>query len=552
MTIIDETTNGVAKTGVSRRHFIQGAAATAAGAALPVAGIVGSGAASAAQAKTLRIATGKQLYPAAPWRTMDGSLFIIGATGEWLCWQTPDFKLEPRIATSWKSSNGGKTWTFKIRQGVKFSDGTPLTVDDVVYTFQSVWNATSLFTKKKHASKGNFTGIMSGPNQVVKVDAETVRFDLDIAKGNFPYDVSSMSYGLCIIKNGVDGSDAWTKDMITAGPWKMTSYTEYEKTTFTKNPYYWDKDYNCGFENLELIQFTSAATAIPQLKTGKLDVIGAMEAADAAKIDKSKFDITSLNVGAGLGHVHLRADFGPFKDKRVRQAAALTIDREGYVKGVMKGVGGLVGNDNVMTPYPDGAKSVAQRKMDIAKAKELMKAAGVPNGFSCDLSTWKRDDFDKYAQLIKTSFKKIGINVTLKIDGSAGGNDVYYAGPYDSVKGKVLAYDNNSWMASTIGITDWAGRGVPDQYLMREYHSAGDWNDAHIWDDSLDAAISAYLGAMTPAKKKETAKKIAEISLDLTPYILAYTSNAIGVRRKGLTGISANGMGQYNLKGAKG
>jgi peptide/nickel transport system substrate-binding protein len=205
-----------------------------------------------------------------------------------------------------------------------------------------------------------------------------------------------------------------------------------------------------------------------------------------------------------------------------------------------------------MSPYPDGAKSVAQRKMDVAKAKELMKAAGVPKGFNVDLSTWKRDDFDKYAQLIKTSFKKIGINVTLKIDGSAGGNDVYYAGPYDSIKGKVLAYDNNSWMASHLGITDWAGRGVPDQYLMREFHSAGDWNDAHIWNDELDAAISAYLGAMTPAKKKETAKKLAEIQMDLTPYILAYTANAIGVRRKGLTGVSANGMGQYNLKGAKG
>jgi peptide/nickel transport system substrate-binding protein len=205
-----------------------------------------------------------------------------------------------------------------------------------------------------------------------------------------------------------------------------------------------------------------------------------------------------------------------------------------------------------MSPYADGAKSVAQRKMDLAKAKQLMKEAGVPKGFSCDLSSWKRDDIDKYAQLIKTSFKKIGINVTLKIDGSDGGGSVYYAGPYDSVKGKILAYDNNSWMASTIGITDWAGRAVPDQYLMREWHSSGDWNDAHIWNDELDAAIMAYLGALSPAKKKETAKKVAEISMDLTPYILAYTANAVGAQRKGLSGVIANGMGQFKLNNAKG
>jgi len=95
MTIIDETTNDVAKTGVSRRHFIQGAAAAAAGTALPVAGIVGSSAASAAAGKTFRVATGKQVHPAAPWETSDGSLFIISQVGEWLCFQKADGSLEP-------------------------------------------------------------------------------------------------------------------------------------------------------------------------------------------------------------------------------------------------------------------------------------------------------------------------------------------------------------------------------------------------------------------------------------------------------------------------
>jgi len=545
MSEVNEMVQEVATAGISRRHFVQGAAAVAAGAALPMTQILGGSSVSAAKTKTLRIATGKQVYAAAPWRTMDGSLFIIGVVGEWLCWQTPDFKLEPRIAESWTSSADGKQWAFKIREGVKFNDGTPLTVDDVVYTFQSI------FTAKTHKSKGNFAGILSKKEQIVKVDANTIQFNLDISKANFAYDVSSMSYGMCIIKNGADGWLPWTKTMISAGAYRMTSYVEGEKTTFEKNPYYWDKTFTSDFDNLELIQFVSAATAIPQLKTGALDIVG-IDAADAKKLDKTKFDITTLPVGAGLGHVHLRCDFGPFMDKRVRQAAALTIDREGYLSGVLKGIGGILGNDNVMEPYPAADKSVPQRKLDLVKAKALMKEAGVPNGFSCDLSGWKRDDFDKYAQLIKKSFGKIGIKVTLKIDGSDGGGAVYYNGPYDSKKGTILKYDNNSWMASTIGITDWAGRGVPDQYLMREWHSSGDWNDAHVWDDNLDAAITEYLGAMTPKAKKTASKKIQEISLELTPYILAYTNNAVSARRKGLSGIAANGMGQFNLKGAKG
>ena len=545
MTIIDETTNGVAKTGVSRRHFIQGAAATAAGAALPVAGIVGSGAASAAAGTTFRVATGKQVHPAAPWETSDGSLFIISQVGEWLCFQKADGSLEPRIATSWKSSNGAKTWTFKIRKGVKFNDGTPVTVEDIIYTYQSV------FTANPSRSKGNFTGLLDA-NGIVKVDNETIVFNLLTASGNFPYTVSSVSYGMCIIKKGADGGAAWTKTMLSAGPWKMESYTEFEKTVLVKNPFYWDTNFKPGFDKMELIQYTSAATALPALKTGKLDAVAALEAADALSLDKSKFNILTTKAGAGFAHVHLRCNFGPFMDKRVRQAAALTIDRVGYVKGVMKGIGGVVGNDSVMDPYPAADKSVPQRKQDIAAAKALMKAAGVPNGFSVELSTWARDDINKYANLIKTSFAKIGIKVTLKIDGSDGGGAVYYTyNPYPSAKGKVFEYDNNSWLASNLGIVDWAGRGVPDQYLTREWKSTADWSAAQLWDDVLDAAIDEYIAAPNPAKQKVASKKIQERSLEMTPYILAYTSNLIYCARKGVSGFQVNGMGQIIAKDVK-
>jgi len=538
MSIIDETSNDVAKTGVSRRHFIQGAAAGAAGAALPLTGLVGSGAASAATAKTLRVATGKQVHPAAPWETSDGSLFIISQVGEWLAFQKQDGSLEPRLATSWKSSNGAKTWTFKIRKGVKFNDGTPVTVDDIVYTYKSV------FTANPSRSKGNFSGLLDA-NGIIAVDSETIVFNLLTASGNFPYTVSSVSYGMCVIKKGANGGAAWTKDMISAGPWKMESYTEFEKTVFVPNPYYWDKSFKPNFDKLELVQYTSAATALPALKTGKLDAIAAMDAADALSLDKSKFNVLTTKAGAGFAHVHMRCNFGPFKDKRVRQAAALTIDRVGYVKGVLKTIGGVVGNDSVMDPYPAADKTVPQRKQDLAKAKQLMKEAGVPNGFSVELSTWSRDDINKYANLIKNSFAKIGIKVTLKIDGSDGGGAVYYTyNPYPSAKGKVFEYDNNSWLASNLGIVDWAGRGVPDQYLQREWKSTADWSAAQLWDDVLDAAIDEYIAAPSPAKQKIASKKIQERSLEMTPYILAYTSNLIYCTRKGVNNFAVNAMGQ--------
>ena len=545
----------VASSAISRRRFVQGAAAVTAGAA--VVGLAACGGSSSedatadttpAEVKPLRIATGKQEHVAAPWETSGGSLFILSMVGEWLTWQLPDGSLEPRIAESWTASEDAKSWTFKIRQGVMFNDGTPLTVDDIVYTFTAIFDEA--IHKGVSRSKGNYDNILDAAG-VVKVDESTIQFNLLQPNGNFPYFVSSACYGMCIIKKDAFGGAGWEETMISAGPWKMVSHVNTESTVYEKNPYYWDTNFAPAFNTVELVQFVSASTALPQLQTGELDYIGAMEAADALALDEEEFTIATLPAGAGFAHVHMRTNFGPFQDKRIRQAAALTIDRPGYVEGVMMGIGGRVGNDSVMDPYNTADTSVPQREKDIEKAKALMAEAGVPNGFAVDLSSWARDDINKYANLIKTSFAEIGIEVTLVIDGSDGGSAVYYTyDPYPSAPGKVNQFDNHSWLASNLGITDWAGRGVPDQYLMREWRSTGDWSGAMLDSRVMDAAIDEYLQALTPEAKKVASKKIQEASLDETPYILAYTSNLITAGRKSLTGMVVNGMGQFDARAA--
>ena len=555
MSEINEDIKEVASSAISRRRFVQGAAAVTAGAA--VVGLAACGGSSSedatadttpAEVKPLRIATGKQEHVAAPWESSGGSLFILSMVGEWLTWQLPDGSLEPRIAESWTASEDAKSWTFKIRQGVMFNDGTPLTVDDIVYTYTAIFDEA--IHKGVSRSKGNYDNILDAAG-VVKVDESTIQFNLLQANGNFPYFVSSACYGMCIIKKDAFGGAGWEETMISAGPWKMVSHVNTESTVYEKNPYYWDTNFAPAFNTVELVQFVSAATALPQLQTGELDFIGAMEAADALALDEAEFTINTLPAGAGFAHVHMRTNFGPFQDKRIRQAAALTIDRPGYVDGIMMGIGGRVGNDSVMDPYNTADTSVPQRVKDIEKAKALMAEAGVPNGFAVDLSSWARDDINKYANLIKTSFAEIGIEVTLVIDGSDGGSAVYYTyDPYPSMPGKVNQFDNHSWLASNLGIVDWAGRGVPDQYLMREWRSTGDWSGAMLDSRVMDAAIDEYLQAITPEAKEVASKKIQEASLDETPYILAYTSNLITAGRKNLTGMLVNGMGQFDARTA--
>ena len=547
MSITDQISEEVSTNGLSRRRFIQGAAA--AGVSIPLSQMMNDSGVSAATSTTLRVATGKQEHVAAPWETSGGSLFILAMVGEWLCWQRPDGSLEARVAESWTSSADAKQWVFKIRAGVKFNDGTPLTADDVVYTYTSIFDKT--ITKGISRSKGNYDNILE-PTGVVKVDASTVQFNLLQPVANFPYFVSSASYGMCIIKKGAFGGAGWEKTMVAAGPWKMVSHVNTESTVYEKNPYYWDTKFKPGFAKVEFTQFLSAAAALPLLKTGKLDYIAAIEASDALALDKSKYNISTTKMGAGGLHSHMRTNFGPFQDKRVREAAALSIDRVGYIAGVLKGLGGVIANDSVMDAYPSADKSVPQRKQDLARAKALMKEAGVPNGFSVDLSTWARDDINKYAKLIKSSLAKIGIKVNLVIDGSDGGSAVYYTyDPYPSKPGKVNQFDNHSWLASNLGITEWSGRGVPDTYLMREYRSTGDWSGAMLDSRVMDAAVDSYLQALSPAAKKKASKAIQEACLAETPYLIVNTAINVTASRKTVTGLAINGMLQIDCSKIK-
>jgi len=541
MTIIDETTNDIAKTGVSRRHFIQGAAAVAAGTALPVAGALGAGVASAAASKALRIAYQEQEAPAAPWETRGGSLGILGCVGEWMIWVNGKGELIPAIATKWKASNGGQTWTFTIRTDVKFHDGSALTAEDIKYTYESHMNP---------ANKSRSAAILGNVSAITIVDKTTMKFDLKAPDANFAYQLGSTSYGLCIIKNGESGGVAWTTKMNGAGPWIMTKHTPNDRTIFKANKNYYDKARIPKWETLEMIQYVSAATAVPALLTGKLDSIALILNQDASKLPKAKFETTKVATCGGL-HMHMRNDFGPFMDKRVRKAAALTLDRAGYIKGVLGGAG-EVANDSVMDSFKSTVDtSVVQRKQDIAAAKKLMAEAGVPNGFKVDLHTWKRDDNDKWAQYVKTAFAQIGIEVTLYVDGSDGGAAVFYTYvPATSKKG-VIPANNGSWLACNLGVAEWGGRPTPDQYLAREWHSDGDWNAAHVNSPVLDAAIKEWQTAFTLPKKKAASSKIQKAALEETPYIIAYNEVRVTVTSKKIKGLEFNGMGQLDLRNAR-
>lgn len=522
----------------SRRDFIR--AATIAGIGIPLVGLAACGnddngtsdttvadttvtTDAPAMAALLRLGMNKPLQEVGPYTTADqGGLGILGNAGEYLCFSNNSFELEPRVAESWEANSDSTVWTFKIRQGITFHNGQVLDAEDVVQTFLK-----HLDEANKSQAAGALAGILQASG-IKKVDDYTVEFTLDAPTGGFPFVVSSDTYNLIILPR--DWTSNWTSDFIGCGPWIMEKYSVEEGVTFLRNPNYWDTTRQPKFERMQCSFFISGATSVTQLLAGELDAITLVDPVAVTNLPSDQF---TLQVAKTIIHVqvHMGCETGVFKDKLVRQAAALTLDRVAIIDGLLQGYGDL-GNDSPMAPaYATTDKTVAQRVKDIAKAKELMAEAGVPDGFDVTLESFKRDDIDLLGQVIQSSFKEIGINVTLNITEGYG-------------------YYDQAWLNSELGITDYGHRGIPDVFLNRAYKSTGDWNAAHYKSSAFDAAADKFMTSSDFAVQQAASKEIQEILLEDTPIITPYFANTITPVSNKLSGFRTTGMGHFDAAGA--
>ncbi len=159
-----------------------------------------------------------------------GGIGVLGLTGEFLAVNETG-ELQPWLAESWEPNADASEWTFKIRQGVTFNDGTPMTAKDVAATFDRLADPAN-----KSNALSVFTGVLSAGDTTAPDDA-TVVFKLDAPNGSFPYLVSSDNYNAIILPEAYTGN--WTQTFIGTGPWKMDSYHEGASAAFSRNDGYW-------------------------------------------------------------------------------------------------------------------------------------------------------------------------------------------------------------------------------------------------------------------------------------------------------------------------
>lgn len=474
---------------------------------------------------TVRVA---QIVPAAsidPVKIADGGgITVVSQTAETLVLSGADLTARPVLAESWSPNKDGTVWTFKLRQGVKFHNGKPMTADDVVATFDRLAdpengsNALSVFSGM--LSKGGTR----------KVDDYTVEFHLDVANGNFPYAVSTDNYNAVVLP--VDYAGDFELNMIGTGPFKLEKYTPKVGAAFVRNADYWGSQVMP--DRIEASFYSDYQPQILALQGGQIDIIQQIPVFQGVGLlNDPNVEIISTPSTAHQ-QVHMRVDLDPLKDKRVRRAVALCLDRSKIVQGLMKGKA-QIGNDSPFAAaYPSTDPTVPQREKNIAEAKQLMEAAGMAGGFDVTLTTEKYLEIPDYAVLIQNAVKEIGGRIQLNVLDQG----TYYG---DAVYGK------SPWLDSVMGITDYGHRGVPNVFLSAPLTSEGTWNSAHFKNAEYDGLVTSYVASLDLESQRATAGKIQRLMLDETPLIFAYFYDFLTATKKGVTGVEPTAMGQLLL-----
>ncbi len=453
-----------------------------------------------------------------------GGLNLLCQTGEFLARDNVG-TLQPMLATKWAPSAGGKVWTFTLRQGVKFHDGSTMTADDVVYTFQQLADP-----KNSSNALSTFQGVLTGGG-VRKVDDHTVAFHLEAANGNFPFVVSSDNYNAIIVPKGTDYAK-WQSSFVGTGPFILKSYAANQSASFAPNPDYWGaKPY---LDGTMFTFYQSQQPAIVAMQGGQVDGIVEFVAQGAqAILGSSKFQI--INQKSSLHReLSMRCDKPPFNDPRVRQAMALTLNRPDMVKALLTGYG-QVGNDSPFAPvFKSTDTSVPQRAQDIAKAKQLLAAAGHPHGFSATLYTEQYEEIPALAQVIKQQASAAGININLKVETQTA----YY--------GKAT-YGNSNWLDGQMSLVDYGDRGVPNVFLQATLTKTGPWNAAHFRSSEYDNLVKQYVATVDLTTQKTIAGKIQNLLLAQTPLIIPYFFDGLTATTQSVKGVVPTGLSQVFL-----
>jgi peptide/nickel transport system substrate-binding protein len=392
---------------------------------------------------------------------------------------SPDNKLVNMLAEEVSANADASVWTVRLKPGLLFSDGRPVTADDVMYSINRIINP-------KAPKDGASTLNMLKPTGIKKIDNRTVQFTLETPTAIFP---ESLAYR----ENNIVPSGYDPKAGVGTGPFKLKSFTPGQQTVLVPNEHWFGE--GPYVDQLTLVQFADPTARINALLSGVIDHCTQVEGSQVPIVQgASGYGIWESKSG-GWKPFTMRMDQKPFNDVRVRQAFRLIVDRPQMLQQAYGGHG-WIGND-MYAPYDAGyPKDLPQRVQDLAQAKSLLKQAGYDNNLTVELvtSTAVGTGGVEMATVFAEQAKGAGVTVKLnKVDPS-----VFFGKNY------------TSW---TFAESVWATR----DYLLQTTQSGlpgAPYNETHWKNAEWLSIVKAAFVTLDEAKRNELIAEAEKIEYE--------------------------------------
>lgn len=418
-----------------------------------------------------------------------------------------DHEIEMALADKITPSQDAKTWTVHLRDGAKFSDGRPVTADDVIFTFKRITDPKS--PKSGAAGLGDLDR-----NALQATDSRTVEFRFSKPFAVFEDAVAQYSNG--IVPVGYD-----PKKPVGSGPFKFESFTPGQQSTFVKNPHYW-REKQPYLDAVTIIDFPDDTARVNALLGGQVDAI---DQVPLGQINVVKADpnlrVLESQTGSWLPFT-MRVDQPPFDDVRVRQAFRLIVDRKQMVDQVLGGHG-AVGNDMYGRFDACYATGTTQRAQDIAKAKQLLADAGHSN-LSVELVTSPvAAGLVEAAQVFAQQAQAAGVTVNVKkVDPG-----VFYGDQY---------------LKWTFAQDFWFTRDYLPQTAAGSVQAAP-YNETHWSDPEWTRIVNEANATVDETKRCELIKKAQQIEYDRGGYLIWGFPNSVDAHSSKVQGLVADKSG---------
>jgi oligopeptide transport system substrate-binding protein len=415
--------------------------------------------------------------------------------------------LKPDLAESYEISPDGKTFTFKLRSGVKFHNGREMTAEDVKYSLDRVTNPkTQSPGGGFFASIKGYDAVAGGTSEslegVTVVDPTTIKIELTRPDATFLH-VMAINFSHVVPKEEVEkyGAD-FGKHPVGTGAFKMTEWTLGQRLVFERNPDYWRQ----GIPHLDKVTFEfgqEPIVALLRLQQGEVDIPG--DGIPPAKFQEVMNDPAQKErvvVGGQLhtGYVTMNVTRPPFDNVKVRQAVNMAINKDRIVQLINNRA--VPANQPLPPSMPGYDKAHKGYAYDPEKAKALLAEAGHPDGFETELYAMNTDPNPRIAQAIQQDLAAIGIKAN--IQALAQANVIAAGGEKDGAP--MIWSGGMAWIADFPDPSNFygpilgCGGAVP-----------GGWNWSWYCNEDLDKKAAQADSITDPAKAEERYKMWSEI-----------------------------------------